>query len=287
MNTTNAQTFINSELSAVSAIAGTAAFATTVAIAVAVTTATVATLTAATFAARTAGGLLFLIAFGLGEEGLAAELDLAVLLIKGDDLHLELIAHLDETFERLGVTPLVLADMHQAFLAGQELHKGAELDDADDLGVEDIAHLGNGADVLNPFEGGSDVFFVLRGDVDNAKLALFFDIDDGVGLGLNLLDDLATLADDGTDEVFRNLDLLDAGHEVLVVLTGLGDGLENLVEDVETTLTGLLKGLGEDVVAEAVDLDIHLAGGDTVAGAADFDNFLSSILLRGFFVLSL
>ena len=97
----------------------------------------------------------------------------------------------------------------------------------------------------------------------------------------------ATAADDGTDEIFRYLDLLDAGHKVLIVGAGFGNGLEDLVENVETTLAGLLEGLGQHVVAEAVDLDVHLAGGDTVAGTADLDNFLSSILLRGFFVLSL
>ena len=248
------------------------------------TTVAVTTATIATFAA---GGLLLDVAFGLGQEGLAAELDFAVLLVEGDNLDLELVALVDDTFQRGGMPPLVLADVHQTFLAGQELHEGTELDNADDLGIVHVAHLGHGADFLDPLDGGIDVVLVLRGDVDDTELAHLLDVDDGVGLGLYLLDDLATLADDGTDEVLGNLDLLDAGHEGLVVLARLRDGLGNLVEDVETPLAGLLESLGQHVVAEAVDFDIHLAGGDTVAGAADLDNFLSSILLRGFFVLSL
>ena len=135
-------------------VAGTAALATAVAVAARTTVTVLAGTTVATFAARATGGLLLDIAFGLGQEGLAAELYLAVLLVEGDDLHLELVAHLNEAFEGLGVTPLVLADMHQSFLAGQELHEGAELDNADDLGVVHVAHLGDGADVLDPLEGG-------------------------------------------------------------------------------------------------------------------------------------
>ena len=186
------------------AVAAGAALATVTAFTTAMTT-TVAVLagtTVATFAARATGGLLLDIAFGLGQEGLAAELDLAVLLVEGDDLHLELVAFLDETFEGGGMAPLVLADVHQAFLAGQELHEGAKLDNRDDLGIEDITNLGDGADVLDPLEGGSDVVLVRRGNVDNAELAFLFDIDDGVGLGLNLLDDLATLADEAPMKSF-------------------------------------------------------------------------------------
>jgi len=53
--------------------------------------------TVATFAARATGGFLLHITFGLGQQGLATELDLAVLLVvlwlpslmrQGDDLHL-------------------------------------------------------------------------------------------------------------------------------------------------------------------------------------------------------
>ena len=88
------------------AVAAGAAIATTVANFATAMTTTVAVLTGttvATFAARATGGLLLHIAFGLGQESLAAELDLAVLLVEG-----------------------------------------------------------NGADVLDPLEGGSDVVLVRR-----------------------------------------------------------------------------------------------------------------------------
>lgn len=125
-------------MSAATAVAGAAALST-VAATVAVTTTMVATFTTATvttFAARAMRRLLLHIALGLGEQGLAAELYLAVLLVEGDDLHLELVALLDEAFEGGGVNPLVLADVHQTLLARQVVclrGMPAELDEATPL----------------------------------------------------------------------------------------------------------------------------------------------------------
>ena len=49
------------------------------------------------------------------------------------------------------------------------------------------------------------------------------------------------------------------------------DRLDDLVQDVQTALAALFKGLGDDVVGQAVDLDVHLDGGDALAGAADLE----------------
>ena len=110
-------------------------------------------------------------------------------------------------------------------------------------------------------------------------MTLFGDDDDGVGLLLHLLDDLATRADDGTDHILRDIHGLDARHELLIVGARLGDGLGHLVKDVETTLTGLLQSFGQHLVAEAVDLDVHLAGGDTVAGTRDLEVHVAEVVL--------
>ena len=169
--------------------------------------------------------------------------------------------------------------MHQALFAGQELEECAEFDDADHFGVINLTNLRHGAYFLDPFDGCLDAFLVLRSDVDNAKLAFLFNIDDCVGLGLNLLDDFAALADDSSDEVFGYLYLDDAGYEGLVVLSRLGDGFLYVVEDVETALTSLLKCFSQNVIAQAVDLDIHLAGGDTVAGTAHLEVHIAQVVL--------
>lgn len=165
-----------------------------------------------------------LVAFRLGQQSLVAELQLSGLLVDGDDLHLDGVALVDEAFESVETLIVVLADVHETFLARQELEEGAELDDGNHFGVVDLTHLGNGADVLDPLDGGLDVVLVLRGDVDDAHFAFLFDIDDGVGLLLDFLYDLATFTDDSADEVFGYLDLDDARNKVFVVGTGFGDG---------------------------------------------------------------
>ena len=93
------------------------------------------------------------------------------------------------------------------------------------------------------------------------------------------MDDLATGADDGTDHILRDIEGLDARHELLVVGTRLGDGLGHLVEDVEAALTGLLQGFGQHLVGEAVDLDVHLAGGDAIAGTRDLEVHVTKVVL--------
>ena len=188
---------------AATAVAGGTAFATT--ITTFATTATVAVpagTTVATSSTFTAGGLLLDIPFGFFKEDLTAKFQLAGLLVDIDNLDADDVAFLNEALEGVGAAPLILADVHQTFLAGQELQEGAELDNADYLGIINLTHLGDGADVFDPLEGGGDVVLVRRGDVDDAELALLFDIDDGVGLSLNLLDDLATLADNAPMKSF-------------------------------------------------------------------------------------
>ena len=241
---------------------------------IAITTGTTIAITTGTtgaIATRAAGGFLLLIAFGFGQKSLTAELNLASLFVDIDNLHLELVTLFNQTFERLGTTPVVLADVHQALFAGQELEEGTKLDNADHLGIIHLSHLRNGANFLNPLDGGRDIVLVLRSDIDNTELANFFDVDDGIRFSLNLLDNLATLTDNSSDKVLRNLNLLDAGHKVFVILTGLSNGALDVVEDVETTLTSLLKCLGKDIVTKTINLDIHLTGGNTIAGTTNLE----------------
>ena len=47
----------------------------------------------------------------------------------------------------------------------------------------------------------------------------------------------------------------------------------------ETALTCLLECLGEHIVAESVDLDIHLASGNTVAGTGYLEVHVAKVVL--------
>ena len=223
-------------------------------------------------------GFFFGVAFRFGQQRFVAQLEFVVFLIDSDYFDFESIADIEYTFEGFGSLPLVLADMHEAFFAWEEFHEGTKLYDTCDCGCVNLPHFGNGADIFDPFDGGVDGVFVDGGDIDDTDFAFFFDIDDGVGLFLNFLDDFATLTDYGTNEVLRNLYLDDARYEWFVIFARFGNSRLDVVEDVETTLASLLKSFGEDVVGEAVDLDIHLAGGYTVASATNLEVHIAEVI---------
>ena len=76
--------------------------------------------------------------------------------------------------------------MDHAVLAGGQLHKGAELEDADHLAVVQAAHLGDEDDGLDHLLGGVAAGGVGGGDVDGAVV---LNVDLGAGLVGDLLDD--------------------------------------------------------------------------------------------------
>ena len=168
--------------------------------------------------------------------------------------------------------------MEQAVLVGDDFHEGTEGHDGNNLAVIYLANLGHLHDGANLGLASLDVFLVLGGNLHDTLLVVFGDDDDGVGFLLHLLDDLATGADDGTNHILRDIHGLDARHKLLIIGARLGDGLSHLVEDVQTALTGLLQGLGQNLVGEAINLDVHLAGGDTVAGASNLEVHVAKVV---------
>ena len=111
-----------------------------------------------------------------------------------------------------------------------------------------LADLRNSADALDPvvslLHGGS----IVRGDVHNTLAVDLIDGDDSSGLCLDLLDGLATLADDSTDEVLIDLEGLDSRNERLVVLARFVDALHHLTHDVHSAFVSLLESLRENLV---------------------------------------
>lgn len=218
--------------------------------------------TVATFAARTTGttiatfvtrttrtGSLLYITLGFRKHSATAQLELAALLVDSDDLNLDHIANVNLTFKGLGTSPVVFADVHEAFFAREELEEGAELNDAYHFSVINLADLRNGSDVFDPLDSSIDALLVGRSDIDTSEIAILFDSDSGTGLALDFLNNFATLADNSADELFGDGELNDAGNERLVILARSGNNLFVFAKDVETTLTSLFKSLSEDVVA--------------------------------------
>jgi hypothetical protein len=100
---------------------------------------------------------------------------------------------------------------------------------------------------------------------------IVFDVDLGRGLFLDLADHRSTLADDLADLLGVDLDRGDARREVAHVRAGLGHDRGHLVEDLEAGRQGLLETVADDRLVDALDLDVHLQGGDAVPRAGHLE----------------
>ena len=100
-------------------------------------------------------------------------------------------------------------------------------------------------------------------------MAVLFHVDLAVALGADFLNDLAALADHVLDLIHGDGHAEHLGRILAQLCAGLGDaGLDDLIQDVQAALAALLQRFLNDVVGQAVDLDVHLNGGDAAAGAA-------------------
>ena len=59
---------------------------------------------------------------------------------------------------------------------------------------------------------------------------------------------------------------------------GRRDDFQDLAQDEEARLAGLLQRLLHDLGAQAGDLDIHLQGGDALCGAGDFEIHVAQVV---------
>ena len=161
--------------------------------------------------------------------------------------------------------------MDHAVFAGSKLHEGAHLgEDAHDRADEHIAHLRIACDGEDDRLGVLGVFGVLAvgGDAD---AAVVFDVDLDARLFDDLVDDLAAAADDLADLVGIDGEGDDLGRVFRQLCAGFGQHFEHLVEDELPALVRLGDGAAEDVFGNALDLDIHLDGGDALFGAGDLE----------------
>ena len=64
------------------------------------------------------------------------------------------------------------------------------------------------------------------------------------------------------------------------LLVGLRHHGQHLVQDVQPALIGLLQGFLHHLQADALDLDVHLQGGDAVRGAGDFEVHVAQVIFH-------
>ena len=218
-----------------------------------------------------AGGIAFGLgigALGLGDEGLAAELDLAALFVDADALDQDFLAlaHLVGGVGHAVVGQL--ADVQQAVEAGEDGHEGAELDHLGHLAQVGLANLGGLGEVGDHLHRDLQLFLGGTGDLAEAVVV-------DVHFAAAHLDDVAdggaALADDVADLLLGELDALHLGGIAGELGAGGGEHLAHEVQQVQAAGLGLVQGLGEDLGGDAADLDVHLEGGDALLGAGDLE----------------
>jgi len=116
--------------------------------------------------------------------------------------------------------------------------------------------------------------FLAAGPSTAAIYTVLLNIDIHVAFFLDLADHLAARADELADLFRVDVDGGDARRIGRQFATRFRDRLGHLVQ------TRLGQRLGEDVVAQAFDLDVHLQGCDALAGAGDFEVHVAQVVLQ-------
>ena len=160
--------------------------------------------------------------------------------------------------------------MDHAVLAGSELneraHRGENTHNAPD---EHIAHLGIAHDALD------DRLCALRrlgiavgSDADRAVL---LDVDLGARFGNDGVDDLPLLAHNVANLLGIDPEGNDAGRILGKLGRNFGNAFQHFAENELSALVRLLDRGVHDLFGNALDLDIHLNGGDALLRTSDFE----------------
>src|SRR5581483_2699374 len=194
------------------------------------------------------------------DDGSPREVD-AAHAVDFDDHDHDLVAQLDHVlraaYRRLG--KLFHAD--QAFLARQDLHKGAEADDSRHLAGVDLAQLHFAGHALDDADRLLSRLLIVGADEDGAVV---LDVDAALRLFDNRADHAAAGADHCADLVLRDLDAVHARREGRKLRPRRRDGLTHALQDEEPGVAGLIHRLVQDIEADALDLDVHLQGSDAL-----------------------
>src|SRR5690606_22463415 len=197
-------------------------------------------------------------------------------LVEAHQLDPDLVAFLDDVGGLADAVGGELGDVDEAVLGTEEVDEGAEIGGLHHGALIDLADFRLGDDGVNPLLRRLDLLGVGRGDLDRAVV---LDVDLGAGLLDDLADDLAAGADHVADLVGRDVHHLDARRELAELGAAFGDRLGHLAEDVQAAAPGLVEGDLHDLLGDAVDLDVHLQGGDAFRGSGDLEVHVAQMVL--------
>src|SRR5215213_6598139 len=207
-----------------------------------------------------------------------AQADAATLRVNLDDLHLQLVAAVDDLLDRVRTLARGdVGDVDQAVGALGELDEGAEGGRLHDLAGELVAELHllrHRADAVH-----QGVALLARLGVD-ADHAVVVDVDLRVELLRQRADRLAALADDRTDLLGVDLDRGDPRRVGRQLRARLRDGFLHLGEDRHPRVLGLLERPAQDLERDARDLDVHLERVDALGGTGDLEVHVAEMVLH-------
>ena len=115
-------------------------------------------------------------------------------------------------------------------------------------------------------------------DGDSSRI---LDVDlDVVALGDDVIDDFSAGADDVTDLIWVNVE----GDHLWSVFADLGSWLSDSAfhdfADLSAGFVGLGKSFAKDLTGDAVDLDVHLKGGDAFFGAGALEVHITEVVFK-------
>ena len=126
--------------------------------------------------------------------------------------------------------------------------------------------------------GQGDAFGIGTADFHATDVAHLFDGDGCACFSLHALDNLATRSDDATDEALGNFHDDHTGSMGLQFGTWSRHGSRHDAQDVRTSGFRLIQGIGQDLDAEAFDLDVHLAGSDAFFGTRHLEVHVTEVI---------
>src|SRR5688572_15210914 len=270
---------------AIAASAAATAASTTVAAAstaIAATAAATVTVAAAALAAAVAfaaftGGRADRLGVALTQlrhRRLARQLD-AALVVDEEDLDLHFLAHLDDVADAVDVLVAQLRHVAQPVGLGRDLDERAEILDRHDAAVVDLADLHLGGHRLDDVAAALGRRAVDRRDVHGAVV---LDVDVGAGVGLQGFDVLAARADDLADLLGVDADREQARGPLADLRARRRQGGGHLLEDDAACFLRAVQRVADDLVGDALGLDVELDRGDPVARAADLEVHVAEVI---------
>ena len=128
--------------------------------------------------------------------------------------------------------------MQQSALA-HEIYKHTVRHDGTDHSIKHIPNFRHISDSHDTLPGSFQGVLVCTGDIDNALIPIFFNIDDRTGRCLDLLDNFSSRADDSSNLAFLNDDFKDTWCMRLEVLSWCRKHCFHFVKDMQPSITGL------------------------------------------------